>query len=158
MQIQMWTCAHFSQNLFVPEGLTVVQQSAFPSMHRGLVTERQPGPHVTRQNNAHTHRLLSRQKFICCIQMPVSNYTFTCSERVSEHERGGREGKERLLWGIWHCCYSEANILPWSILKKDQIDHVFFLYLLILILFSLSVTCYFILGSARLNVKVCVFF
>ncbi len=42
--------------------------------------------------HTHTHCLLSRLKFICCIQMPASNYTSTCSERVSEQGRGGREG------------------------------------------------------------------
>lgn len=122
-RLQTWT--RFSQIFSVLEGLTVVQHSAFPSIHRGLVTERQPWPHVTRQNKrcqspppsllTHTHRLLSRLKFICCIQMPASNYT---SRRVSEREREGREGTERLLWGIWDCCYSEANTLTWSILKK----------------------------------------
>lgn len=134
LQIQLRTWAH---SLFVLEGLTVVQQSVFPSMHRGLVTERRPGPHVTRQNkrcqshspptlsahtHTHTHRLLSRLKFICCIQMPASNYTSTCGEWVSEQEREGREGNQRLLWGIWHCCYSKANTLP----EKGQRKHASF--------------------------------
>lgn len=96
-QIRLQT--RFSQ-LLVPEGLTVVQQSFFPSMHLGLVTEKQPGPHVTRQNkccqspsrfaHTHTHRLLSGPKFIGYIQMPASNYTSTCSEREREKGRERR--------------------------------------------------------------------
>lgn len=73
-------------------------------MHWGLVTERRPGPHVTRQNKrcqtpsptptppsllSHTHHLLSRLKFICCIQMPASNYTSTCGEWARERREGG---------------------------------------------------------------------
>lgn len=94
----------FSQ-LLVPEGLTVVQQSFFPSMHLGLVTERQPGPHVTRQNKccqspslfAHTHTASSVGQ--------SSSATFRCLQAithphvVSERERE-REGEKRLLWGI----------------------------------------------------------
>lgn len=38
---------------------------------------------------SHTHHLLSRLKFICCIQMPASNYTSTCGEWARERREGG---------------------------------------------------------------------
>ncbi len=175
VQIWLWTWAHFSQNLFVPEGLTVVQQSAFPSMHWGLVTERQPGPHVTRQNktlpapptlsalalslslshtHTHTHCLLSRLKFICCIQMPASNYTSTCSERVSEQGRGGREGgKGEVTMGAFDTVAIARPTLcldpSW---KRSDRACLFFLSLFILLFFFLSVLCSLVLGSGRLKV------
>jgi len=141
------------------KGLTVVQQSAFPSMQRSRVTERRPWPHVTRQNKRcqsphpppsllshihththtqkNTHRLLSRLKFICCIQMPATNYTCGwVSEWASKREKEGRE--KRGYYGAFDTVAIARQHCIDPFWKRSGRSCVFFY---ISLSFSLSVPC-----------------
>lgn len=98
------------------EGLTMVQQ--FLPAFIGALYERQSGAHVTRQNKCCHFPIISAQPQTHTASSvgQSSSATFKCLQAITHpHAVSERKrGRERLLWGIWHCCYSEAK----TILRK----------------------------------------